>query len=175
LSLGGTSCGEAPSTAAAPRAQFPPYDARAAGLFDDRIDGNAVGLADVSGNPRADPTLRARTQNAELVARVRVSTVTTDMVGGKPLYRLALAFIEPPVVRRGFGDEQVEIAVRSTSAAFGVVKWLDSGIIGRTFVGFFRRFAQGEEAEVRFHLSADTPGVVLAAREADMLNELSGK
>jgi hypothetical protein len=155
--------------------RFPSYDAQAALLFDDRIDGNAVGLADVTENPRVDPTFRARTQTAELVGRVRVLTVTSDQEAGKPHYRVNLGFVAPPLVRRGLGDDHVEISVPSNSAAFGVVKWLDAGLIGHTFVGFFRRYAQGEEPQIRFHLAADSPAVLAAAREADMLGELSGK
>jgi hypothetical protein len=154
---------------------LPLYDERAARLFDDKIDGNAVGLADVADNPRVDPTFRARTQNADLVARVRVLTVTTDLIAGKPLYRVNLAFVAPPLVQRGTREDHVEISVRSNSAAFGVVKWLDVGLIGRTFVGFFRRYAEGDDPQVRFHLAADTPSVLAAAHEADMLRELSGE
>jgi hypothetical protein len=173
--LGGVACGAAPTRAPVPQSPAPAYDAQAARLFDDRIDGNAVGLADVTDNPRADPTFRARAQNADLIARVRVMTVTTDLVGGKPHYRVALGFVAPPLIQHDFADDLVEISVRSSSAAFGVVKWLDVGLIGRTFVGFFRRYSEGDELAVRFHLAADTPSVLAAAREADMLRELSGK
>jgi hypothetical protein len=176
LAVGAAACGGAPASAPPKVAQrYPFYDEQAARLFDDHIDGNAVGLADIAGNPRTDPIFRARTQSAELVGRVRVLTVTTDLVGGKPLYRVNLAFMEPPLVRRGIDEDHLEIAVHSTSSSFGVVKWLDVGIIGRTFIGFFRRYAQGEEPALRFHLSADTPLILAAAREADMLGELSGK
>jgi hypothetical protein len=176
IALLAAACGGAP-TSAPPKVaqQYPSYDEQAARLFDDHIDGNAVGLADIADNPRADPIFRARTQSAELVARVRVLTVTTDLVGGKPLYRVNLGFVAPPLIRRGIDDDHLEIAVHSTSSAFGVVKWLDVALIGHTFVGFFRRYTQGDEPELRFHLAADTPIIVAAAREADMLGELSGK
>jgi hypothetical protein len=154
---------------------LPPYDAQAAILFDDRIDGNAVGLADVTDNPRTDPTFRARTQSSEVVGRVRVLTVTSDLLGGKPHYRVSLVFLAPPLVQRGINDDHVEVSVGSSSAAYGVVKWLDAALIGRTFIGFFRRYAEGEEPAIHFHLAADTPLVLAAAREADMLGELSGK
>ncbi|HEY3592766.1 MAG TPA: cobalamin ABC transporter substrate-binding protein [Polyangiaceae bacterium] len=161
---------------ATPSAPLPPYDEQAARLFDDRIDGNAVGLADVTDNPRIDPTFRARAQSSDLIARVRVLTVTSDTVSDGPLYRVNLTFAAAPLIQRGIKDDHIEISVRSTSAAFGVVKWLDAGLIGRTFVGFFRRYADGEslEPKLRFHLAADTPSVLTAAHEADMLRELSG-
>jgi hypothetical protein len=152
------------------------YEGQATALFDDRIDANAVGLADVASKPRTDPVLRARTQNAEAVARVRVATVSVDVAAGKPLYRLTLDLAGGALVRRGFSDNRVEIAVRPDSPAFGVVKWLDTRLIGRTFIGFFHRFAgPAEEADLKFHLSADDPEVVAAVREAATLREISGK
>jgi hypothetical protein len=144
-------------------------------LFDDRIDPNAVGLADVQSRPRTDPVLRARAQAAEAVARVRVATVSVDSAAGKPVYRLSLDLSGGSIVRRGFNDEHAEIAVRPDSPAFGVVKWLDTRLIGRTFVAFFHRYAGREEVELKFHLSADDPEVLAAVREAATLREISGK
>jgi hypothetical protein len=152
------------------------YEGQATALFDDRIDANAVGLADVASKPRTDPVLRARAQNAEVVARARVATVSVDTAAGKPVYRLSLDLAGGSLVRRGFADERIEIAIRPDSPAFGVVKWLDTRLIGRSFIGFFHRFAGAtEEAELKFHLSADDPEVLAAVREAATLREISGK
>jgi hypothetical protein len=172
---------------------FPPYQGNATQLFDDLIEPSAVGLADVASRPRTDPLLRARVQAAEAVARVRVATVSVESAGGKPRYRLSLDLGGGAIVRRGFPDDRVEIAVRPDSPAFGVVKWLDTRLIGRTFVGFFHRYAAGgpeaapsnttaggpqaasEEIELRFHLSPDAPDVLAAVHEAAALSEVSGK
>jgi hypothetical protein len=170
-----TACGGAPARVEPAPKSFPLYAGNATQLFDDRIEPLAVGLADVSANPRTDPVLRARVQNAEVAVRARVSTVNVDTVGGVPVYRLRFTFLENPFVRRGFEGDQIEFSVRSDSPAFGVVKWLDTKLIGYTFVGFFRRFAGNSEPVVRFHLSADTPQVVAAVREASALSELSGQ
>jgi hypothetical protein len=172
LALSANACGGRPATA--PAAQnLPIYAGSAIQLFDDRIDPTAVGLADVAENPRTDSTLRARTQNAEVVARTRVSTVSVDSVGGRPVYRLRFTFIEPPIIARGFSGDQVDISVRDDSPAFGIVKWLDTKLIGHSFVGFFHRFAGNNEPEVRFHLSPDDPHVLAAVRDASALSELS--
>ena len=170
--LSALACGGRAAAAQAPQ-NFPVYAGNAAQLFDDRIDPTAVGLADVAENPRTDPILRARTQSAEVVGRARVSTVSVDSVGGRPIYRLRFTFIEPPLVSRGFSGGQIEIAVRDDSAAFGIVKWLDTKLIGHSFVGFFHRFAGNYEPEVRFHLSPDDPHVLAAVRDASALSELS--
>jgi hypothetical protein len=162
------------SGASGSRQTFPPYAGEATKLFDDRIDANSVGLADVVSKPRADPILRARTQSAEAVGKVRVSTVTVDSVGGKPAYHINLAIVQA-IARRGFDDNSVEILVRSDAPAFGIVKYLDTRLIGRTFVGFFRRYAGADEPQVRFHLSPDDAEVIGAVRDANTLREVSGK
>jgi hypothetical protein len=172
VGCGGAASGPGPNAA---RKDFRPYQGQDARLFDDLIEPSAVGLADVASHPRTDPVLRARVQGAEAVARVRVATVSVDSVGGKPTYRLTLDLGGGWIVRRGFPDDRVEIAVRSDSPAFGVVKWLDTRLIGRTFVGFFHRYAGGEDIELRFHLSADAPDVLAAVHEAAALSEVSGK
>jgi hypothetical protein len=164
-------CGGRPAATPTPQ-NLPIYAGNARQLFDDRIDPTAVGLADVTENPRTDPVLRARTQNAELAGRTRVSTVTVDSVGGKPVYRLRFTFPERPIVARGFSGDQIEIAVRDDSPAFGIVKWLDTKLIGHSFIGFFHRFAGSYEPEVRFHLSPDDPRILAAVRDASALSEL---
>jgi hypothetical protein len=172
LALFTVACGG--SAAAAPTPQnLPIYAGNAVQLFDDRIDAKAVGLADVAENPRTDPMLRARTQNAEVVGRARISTVSVDTVGGKPVYRLRFTFAEPPLVARGLSVGHIEIEVRDDSPAFGIVKWLDTKLIGHSFIGFFHRFAGNNEPAVRFHLSPDDPQVMAAVRDASALSELS--
>ncbi|HMJ52158.1 MAG TPA: cobalamin ABC transporter substrate-binding protein [Polyangiaceae bacterium] len=170
--LSAVACGSRAAAAPSPQ-NFPVYAGNAVQLFDDRIEPTAVGLADVADNPRTDAVLRARTQRAEVVARARISTVSVDSAGGRPVYRLRFTFVEPLVVSRGFSGNQIEIAVRDDSPAFGIVKWLDTRLIGHSFVAFFHRFAGNYEPEVRFHLSPDDPQVLAAVRDASALNELS--
>lgn len=169
------SCGGPTATAQAPQSpqEFPVYGNSAAQLFDDRIEPMAVGLAGVENDPRLDPILRQRTQNAEVVGRTRVTTVNIDSVGGKPVYRLRFKLLDPPVVARGFTSDQLEVAVADDSPAFGIVKWLDARLIDYSFIGFFRRFAGNPEPQVRFHLSADDPQLMAAVRDASALRELA--
>jgi hypothetical protein len=168
-------CGGSPARQGASPQNFPPYTGQATALFDDRIDASAVGLADVASKPRSDPALRARAQTGEAVSRVRVATVSVDSVGGRPNYHLTLDLLDGALVRRGFADEHVDISIGSDSPAFGVVKWLDTRLIGRTFIGFFHRYAGTEGPQLRFHLSPDNPDVLGAVHEAAVLSEVSGK
>lgn len=162
-----------------PASKAPPKLATYAGafpsLFDDSIDPAAVGIADIVARPREDSSLRSRTQLAEVVARMRVSTVTVDSSGGQPLYHLQLSWVGAPLVERGFAETYLDLAVRPDSPAFGVVRWLDSRLIGKTFIGFARRFASAEEPQIRFHLSPDSADVLAAVEQAKALSEVSGR
>jgi hypothetical protein len=166
-------CG--PGGASGPRAvdptSFAPYTGRAVELFDDKIDAAAVGLATVNNSPKNDPVLHDRVTGAEAIARMRVSTVTVDMAGGQPTYHVNIE-IAASIVSRGFSENHIELSIGPSSPSFGIVKWLDTRIIGRTFIGFVRRFAGTDEPVVRFHLSADTADVLSAVREAAALADL---
>ena len=167
------SCGARPTPIerSAPPRSFAPYAGQAVELFDDRVDPAAVGLADTAVSPRGNPIFRERVYRAELVARMRVSTVTVDLVGGQPRYRISLIVLDS-LAQRGFSDDHVELSIGADSPSFGTVRWLDTRLIGRTFVAFVHRFAGAEEPEVRFHLSADSADMLAAVREASTLGEL---
>jgi hypothetical protein len=150
---------------------FPEYAGRAVDLFDDKIDADAVGLATVNVNPRNDPVFHERVGQAEAIARWRVSTVTVDMVAGQPLYHVIFV-VATPLVSKEFSESRMELSIGPSAPSFGIVKWLDTRIIGRTFIGFVRRFAGAEEPVIRFHLSADSPDVLAAVREATTLGDL---
>jgi len=155
--------------------ELTPYAGVDQELFDDRIDPLAVGVADVAMHARTDPVLRKRTRHADVVARFRVSTVTVDAVNGEPVYHVTLVFADAPMVRHRPVDNRMDLAIRQQSPAFGLVKWLDTRIIGKTFVGFVRQFAGIDESEVHFHLSPDDAEVNAAVKDAKALEELSGR
>jgi hypothetical protein len=173
LALLWASCGPgaAPGARAVDPGSFSAYTGHAVELFDDKIDAAAVGLATINTNPKSDPVLHERVTQAEAIARMRVSTVTVDMVGGQPTYHVSIELVAS-IVSKGFSENRVELSIGPSSPSFGIVKWLDTRIIGRTFVGFIRRFAGAEEPIVRFHLSADTADVLSAVREAAALADL---
>jgi hypothetical protein len=166
-------CGPRPAPGSGPvdPSSFAPYTGRAVELFDDKVDAASVGLADVNVNPHRDPVFHERVTQAEAIARMRVSTVTIDKVEGQPVYHVSLVFVTS-LVNRGFSENGIELSIGPSSPSFGVVKWLDTRIIGRTFVGFVRRFSGTEEPVVRFHLSADSPDVLGAIREATALADV---
>jgi hypothetical protein len=155
-----------------PVAPLLPYDQQQARLFDDRIEPSALGIPDVSLAPRQDPELRSRTQSADRVARVRVSTVTVDSVDGEQTYHLTLAAIDQALVAKTQAD-RAELLIRKHTPAFGLVKSMETDLIGKTFVLFIRDFPGDEEPVAHWHVAPDNPDVVAAVRDATAFVELS--
>ncbi|WP_437877348.1 cobalamin ABC transporter substrate-binding protein [Sorangium sp. So ce513] len=153
---------------------LPIWEGHALEVFDDNIEPAAVGFSLEGPSPRSDRFLRERAQTADVVARVRVSTVTVDMVGERSTYHLGVQVIDPPLATPRVPDRAFELHIRPTSRAFGIAKAVDARLRGLTFIAFIRRFA-GEAGELEFHwhLSPDTAEVTAAVKEAVVLGELS--
>lgn len=153
---------------------LPAYDAWAQQVFDDSIEPAAVGLTFESPSPRGDRLLHERAKTADVVSRVRVSTVTVDTIGDTSTYHLGIQIGYPPLATPKVADRAFELIIPPRSRAHGIAKAFDSRLQGLTFVGFIRRFAgESGEPEIHWHLSPDTAEVVEVVREAVALGELS--
>jgi len=153
---------------------LPPWDAYQRELFDDNIDPAAVGLTMDGPSPRADRYLRERAQTSDVVARIRVNTVTVDSVGDASTYHLAIQIGYPTLTTARVPDRTFELNIRPSSRASGIAKAFDARLRGLTFIGFIRRFAgEAGEPEIHWHLAPDTAEVAAAVKEAVALGELS--
>jgi hypothetical protein len=176
LSMASLGCGGPSAPASGSEsARFPAWEGRARAIYDDNIDPAAVGLTMEAPSPRTDPFLRERTQTAELVARVRVTTVTVDTFGADVSYHLGLQVAAPPFSEPKLPDLGLELYIRPKGRAYAIVKAFDARLRGSSFIGFFHRFdSEGGEPEIHWHLSPDSAEVAAAVREALALAELMG-
>lgn len=158
-----------------PAVDFPPWEGEQRDLFDDAITPAAVGLAMDGSSPAHDPLLRLRAQSAELVARLRVQTVTRDSVGAKTSFVINLQVGQPPLMAPKLDDASIEISVGPDTGAFGIVQSLESSFGGRTFIGFVKRFAGEEGPVAHWHLTADTAEVAQVIQEVKALEDLAGQ
>jgi len=175
LVLGAAGCepGRPGNTSVA--SNLPQWEARSRMVFDDNIDPAAVGLSMDGPSPRSDAFLRERAQTADVVARVRVQTVTVDSVGDLRTYHLGIQVGVPTLTKAKLPDRAFELSIKPASSAFGIARAFDARLRGRTFIGFIKRFSSPEgEVQVHWHLSADTAEVVTAIEEAVALREISG-
>lgn len=173
-----TGCGEAATEAKKPASLgLPAWDDHNRAVFDDNIDPAAVGYTMDAPSARADRFLRERAQTAELVARLRVQTVTIDTIGDDSTYHLGVQVGMPTLGPNPKIEERtLELVIKPQSPAFGIAKALDQRMQGVTFIGFISRFASadGAEIELHWHMCPDTQDVADAVKEAEALAAASG-
>ncbi len=154
---------------------LPPGEGPARDLVDDLIDPAAVGLTMEGPSPRNDVHLRERAQTADVVARVRVQTVTVDSIGDAQTYHLGIQVGVPTHTDAKVPDRSFELSIKPASGAFGIAKSFDARLRGQTFVGFIKRYNSDDgDLVVHWHLSPDTAEVAAAVKEAVVLREISG-
>ena len=157
-------------------ADGPRWEGPLAQAFPDDIEPGALGLTSSAPRPAIDPALRERTRLAEVVARVRVQTVSVERrSNGEPVFRIGLQLASPRLLERLPMEERIEVVIVPGGAAHGLARAWDVRLQGKTFVGFFRRFA-GEEGEsvVHFHLARDGEDVGAAVQQIIALEEVQG-
>ncbi|AGP34398.1 hypothetical protein [Sorangium cellulosum] len=165
---------ERAATAADALGGAPAWEGHARDVFDDNIEPAAVGFSLDGPSPRSDPFLRERAQTADVVARVRVSTVTVDSIGDQSTYHLGIQVGYPPLATPRVPDRTFELHIRPQSRSFAIAKAIDARLRGLIFIAFIRRFAGVDgEPEIHWHLSPDTAEVAAAVKEAVVLGELS--
>jgi len=176
LSVGTLACSadEAPGPVSARASGLPSWQGNDKDLFDDEIDPAALGFT-AAKNPRKDQALWARAQSSDVAGKVRVQTITVDSRGGDATYHLGLQFAEPALATKpGVVDRVFDVTIEPRDPAYGLVKALDTGIQGKTFVGFVKRFASADdEVEVHFFLAPDSAEVAAVVQEAVAVQEVS--
>jgi hypothetical protein len=153
-----------------PARSLPPYIGHAAELFDDAIEGKAVGYELDRGAPPPmnDNALRERAQVGDAVVRARVTTVTSKdedkgrrwQIGFHTLEKLGGT--QPITV-----DFAVQVEPNGLSA--GILRALGGQLLGTTFVVFLREFAvEGlpDEAALHFHATQDGKANIAAVHSA---------
>jgi hypothetical protein len=151
----------------------PPYDGQLRDLFDDEIDPAAVGLAMDGSSPANDPLLRLRCQAADIVAQLKVQTVTRDSVGAKTTFVLALQVGQPPLMPSKMEERHVELSINPEMGSFGIVQNLEASLRGKTFIGFVKRFRSDDGPVLHWHLTADNEDVAQVVHEVKVLEDLA--
>ncbi len=169
VAVAGVGCG--PSKPAA--RPLSAYSGHVTALFDDSIEPSAAG---VTGDrrlyqPKYDPLFRERAQTADAVVRVKVVTIvakgeakgTSFVIGCKTEKKLAGA--HPP-------GETFELHVGADAPSAGILRNLDSAIVGKRFIAFVRSFVRPDaDSELHFYLAPDTKDVSDSATDATTILE----
>lgn len=164
VALGNVGCGTTVRKVRPPS----PYEKEQVQLFDDTIDAAAVGLdINQTFDPATDPNLDNRVRASDTIVRARVLTVSSRGDINKPTYQLSLATQGEAFYERNPIKSPFNLRVDSTSPSSGIVKHLESGLIGKTFIVYLREFIRPDgDTELHFHMSPDTKAVTKAIQDA---------
>lgn len=157
----------------APSRPLPAWSGHSVEVFDDTIEPAAVGLdLDKGYSPRGDPMLRERAQVADAVLRVKVTTVTAKTDGPDAIYQLGLNTVEK-LAGKNAPPAQFNVSISKGSESHGIMRSMESRIVGKDFVAFVREFVRPDgDRELHFHLAPDSKDVKLAVGDAVLLGEL---
>ncbi len=177
MAAAGWGCGDGNRRAGRPEAGLSPWEGQLQELFDDQIHPAAVGVSMDARSPARDPLLRLRTIHADVVARLKVQTVTRDAVGARASYSLSLSLVGAPFTRPKLDATQFDLVIRQDSPAFGLAQYLEGAVRDKRtmqFIGFIRKFPAEEGPVLHWHLTADTEEVAQVVQEVAVLDEIKG-
>ena len=165
LILGGCGAGRAPVWDPS-AANLPAYTASDAALLDDRLSPEVFGaVVDPS-----DPVGR-RASLADGIVRARLVTVTRDSTGQSESYVLELQ-PAPPALKGPDIAERLALTIPPANPSFAFVKSSDSELVGRPVIVIYKRYNEGGQATLRWHIEADNPRVMEALDRARIMGEL---
>ncbi len=164
---------QAGPAASANGAALPKWEAHDREVFDDALDPAAVGLQMEGPSARSDRFLRERSQMADVVGVMRISTVTVDSIGeGTKRVHVGVDVASPTLAKARTEDKTFELSLGAGSSV--LPSGFESRLRGKTFVGFVRRYTSDDgEPVVHWHLSANSPEVVAAVKDAVALQEFA--
>jgi hypothetical protein len=149
------------------------YKGDLADQFDDAIESHAIGLElDNYVDPKTDPHLRARAQASDVVARVRITTVTGEIESGIRLYQVSFHVLERLGGKHPVGDD-FTVRVDKSSPSLGIVKSMEGQLVGKSVDVFVKAFPRADgDRDLHFHATVDSPEAAAAIRDAVILDEV---
>ena len=142
------------------------WEGRFESLFDNGIEPAAVGLSLDGSTPEEHPLLASRVPDAEIVAILRVQTLSSDSFGLQTRHTLTMQVEGQPLTPTRTTQRRFELKVLRGMPGFGIVERLGTELRGRKFIGFLRRFPGNEGPQWRWHLTAATRAVADVIRTA---------
>ena len=152
---------------------LPDYSPEDASVFGDVLAPGVFGLpSEVP--PERDPKLPDRTHHADAVVRVRVATVSEQLLAGTQGFTIVLAVEAPPLLGAP-PENPLELQLARGSPSLAMVQAQGSALVGRRFILFLKHYAHRGEQVLHWHGEGDTPAFEEALLRAKALDEFSTK
>lgn len=169
----GTGCG--PEVKTGPNLdRLPGYEGPLAQSFNDSIEPSVFGLTLEQRSLQGDPGFRTRATSADVVATLRITTVTSSRADDKVTYTLQF---EPVKVHLGELDDAM-LDLRLTeqqSQAYSVISAVTTRAQKKVVVAMFKRFREKNRATTHFYMAPDNTDTTKALQDALALDALRSK
>lgn len=153
-------------------ANLPPYDASQANVFGDTIAPELFGIPG-DGRPAVeDPRLIPRTEQADAVLRARIATITRDQLDDQTSFIFVLRPVGPPILGTSPSSDSIELRLQPGHPSLQYVQHRQSALTGKTVLLFLRRYNDGGDVVLHFHVQPDDPSVIEAIERVKVLDEL---
>jgi hypothetical protein len=141
-------------------------------LFDDVVDAAALGLELDPTTYAGDRTLRTRAERADIVALVKVTTMTEEDIGGKAGLHLILTPQGEPLAA-SYPLEPLHISLNINSPSYAPFKQVGPKAAGKTMIALWKRFREKGKVAYHWHIIPNTPEALQAVKEAVALRAFS--
>lgn len=153
-------------TAGASAVNLPLYTAADASLLDDRLSPEVFGAVVDSSDP-----VGRRAARADGIVRARLVTVTRDSTGQSESYVLEIQ-PAPPALKGPDIAERLVLTIPTANPSFAFVKSFETELVGRSVIVIYKRFSEGGQPTLRWHIEAENPRVLQAIERARIMGEL---
>jgi len=154
--------------------RLPAHEGELARSFDDSIEPSVFNLTLEARSLQTDPLFAGRVRGADVVATVRITTVTVQRTDGKATFTLQF---EPVKVHVGDLDPEL-LELRLTekqSQAYSVLSAVQTRAQKVSMVATFKRFREQNKAIPHFYFAPDNADTTKALQDALALGALRTK
>jgi hypothetical protein len=161
-------CASTTSRSDRPASGLPPYTAIDAQLFDHALTPEVFGIVSAATDDKLDKRARA----AEGVVPMRITTVSRDSDGEQLSYELHMV-PTAPALKGPPPPGPLLLSVDSWSPSYSLLETLESRLVGKAVLLFYRRYGEGSGVALHWHAEADTAEVRAVVENARLVAEIS--
>lgn len=141
-------------------------------LFDDSIEPAAMGLNMEKVILKIDPKFRDRVREADVLAAVKVTTVTVGKIEERSIIHIQFS-TEQVFSPSAPEAEHLELRIPEGTQAYGVMQAVQNKARNRSLVGAWKRFRSGNEAVIHFYFAPNDADTIAAIKEIQALREIN--